>query len=127
MAPRRLRRVRPPTSKPSSPTTDECCRHGCQAATRSAGAYDEELAASGGRPRKIPLTGLDSLTPSERRVAQLAAEDLSNKEIAQSLFVTVKTVEVHVTHVYRKLDIGSRRQLATALRQRQAEPVAAGR
>ena len=55
------------------------------------------------------LTGLDSLTASERRVAQLAAEELSNKEIAQALFVTVKTVEVHLSNVYRKLEIGSRR------------------
>jgi class 3 adenylate cyclase/DNA-binding CsgD family transcriptional regulator len=88
---------------------------------------NEELAATGARPRKILLTGPDSLTASERRVAQLAAEGLSNKEIAQALFVTVKTVEVHLSNVYRKLEIGSRRQLAAALvgRQAEAEPVAA--
>ena len=45
----------------------------------------------------------------------MAAEDLSNKEIAQTLFVTVKTVEQHLGRVYRKLDIGSRRELAAAL------------
>jgi DNA-binding CsgD family transcriptional regulator len=61
------------------------------------------------------LSGLDSLTPSERRVAQMAAEEMSNKEIAQALFVTVKTVEVHLSSVYRKLGIGSRRQLPGAL------------
>jgi DNA-binding CsgD family transcriptional regulator len=60
-------------------------------------------------------TGPDSLTPSERRVALLAADELSNKEIAQSLFVTVKTVEVHLSSAYRKLDVSSRRQLAIAL------------
>ena len=48
-------------------------------------------------------------------MAQLASEELSNKEIAQTLFVTVKTVEVHLSSVYRKLDIPSRRQLAAAL------------
>jgi DNA-binding NarL/FixJ family response regulator len=48
-------------------------------------------------------------------VAELAAQDKSNKEIAQALFVTVKTVEVHLSSVYRKLAINSRRQLATAL------------
>jgi DNA-binding CsgD family transcriptional regulator len=87
---------------------------------------NEELAATGARPRKIVPTGVDSLTASERRVAQLAAEELSNKEIAQSLFVTVKTVEVHLSNVYRKLQIASRRQLASALVGSHAEPVAAG-
>src|SRR5262249_42005071 len=67
---------------------------------------NQELAATGARPRKLVLGGLESLTASERRVAQLAADELSNKDIAQQLFVTVKTVEVHLSHVYRKLDIG---------------------
>jgi DNA-binding CsgD family transcriptional regulator len=61
------------------------------------------------------LRGLESLTASERRVAQLAAEGISNNEIAQALFVTVKTVEAHLSGVYRKLDIQSRRELAGAL------------
>jgi len=87
---------------------------------------NEELAATGARPRKILLTGLDSLTASERRIAQLAADELSNREIAQALFVTVKTVEVHLSNVYRKLEIGSRRQLASALDAPHSEPVAAG-
>ena len=76
---------------------------------------NEELAATGAHARTILLSGLDALTASERRVAQMAAEDLSNKEIAQTLFVTVKTVEQHLGRVYRKLDIGSRRELAAAL------------
>ena len=75
----------------------------------------EELAATGARPRRILLSGRDSLTASERRVAQLAAEGLANKEIAQTLFVTVKTVEVHLSNSYRKLGIRSRRELADAL------------
>jgi DNA-binding CsgD family transcriptional regulator len=74
-----------------------------------------ELAATGARPRKLVVTGLESLTASERRVAELAAQDLSNKEIAQALFVTVKTVEVHLSSVYRKLELSSRRQLGAAL------------
>lgn len=74
-----------------------------------------ELIAAGGRPRRPVLTGLDSLTPSERRVAQLAAADLSNREIAQQLFVTTRTVEGHLTHTYQKLAISSREQLAGAL------------
>ena len=76
---------------------------------------NDELAATGARPRKVVHTGLETLTASERRVAQLAADDMSNKDIAQALFVTVKTVEVHLSSVYRKLDISSRRQLASTL------------
>ena len=76
---------------------------------------NEEIAATGARPRKVPRTGLDALTTSERRVAQLAADGTSNKEIAQTLFVTIKTVEVHLSHAYRKLEISSRAQLDTAL------------
>lgn len=74
-----------------------------------------ELRAAGGRPRHVLRSGADALTPSERRVAELAAEGLTNKEIAQSLFVTLKTVELHLTNTYRKLDISSRRALAGAL------------
>ena len=58
---------------------------------------------------------MDSLTPSERRVAQMAADGGTNREIAQALFVTQKTVEVHLSSVYRKLDIASRSQLSKAL------------
>jgi DNA-binding NarL/FixJ family response regulator len=61
------------------------------------------------------LSGLESLTPSERRVAELAAQGPTNREIAQALFVTPKTVEVHLSHVYRKFGISSRSQLASAL------------
>jgi DNA-binding CsgD family transcriptional regulator len=76
---------------------------------------NEEIAATGARPRKILQAGLDALTASERRVAQLAADGMSNKEIAQTLFVTIKTVEVHLSHAYRKLQISSRTQLDKAL------------
>jgi DNA-binding CsgD family transcriptional regulator len=76
---------------------------------------NEELAATGAHARTILLSGLDALTASERRVAQMAAQDMSNKEIAQALFVTVKTVEQHLGRVYRKLGIRSRRQLGAAL------------
>ena len=74
-----------------------------------------EIAATGARPRKVLQTGLDALTASERRVAQLAADGMSNKEIAQALFVTIKTVEVHLSHAYRKLEISSRAKLENAL------------
>jgi DNA-binding CsgD family transcriptional regulator len=75
----------------------------------------EELLASGARPRRTRLSGVDSLTASERRVARMAASGLSNPEIAQRLFVTRKTVEVHLSHCYRKLGISSRTALGEAL------------
>src|SRR5262249_53126160 len=74
-----------------------------------------ELAATGARPRRLMLSGLETLTPSERRVAELAADNLTNKDIAQALFVTPKTVEVHLSSVYPKLQISSRAQLPDAL------------
>jgi DNA-binding CsgD family transcriptional regulator len=74
-----------------------------------------ELRATGARPRRPAITGPAALTESERRVAVLAARGLSNVEIAQSLFVTIKTVEGHLAHCYRKLAITSRHQLVVAL------------
>ena len=74
-----------------------------------------ELYAAGGRPRREALTGPESLTPSERRVAELAAAGQSNRDIARALYVTPKTVEVHLTSVYRKLGIRSRAGLPEAL------------
>lgn len=76
----------------------------------------EELLACGARPRRLVLSGVESLTVSERRVAQMAAGGMSNPEIAQALFVTRKTVEAHLHQAYRKLDITSREQLVEALR-----------
>lgn len=74
-----------------------------------------ELRAGGGRPPQLELSGLAALTPSERRVCDLAAQDMSNREVAQSLFVTEKTVELHLTNAYRKLGIRSRFQLASVI------------
>jgi DNA-binding CsgD family transcriptional regulator len=74
-----------------------------------------ELAAIGLRPRTADRTGADSLTPSERRVVELAAAGGTNREIAQTLFVTQKTVETHMGRAFRKLTISSRRQLPDVL------------
>jgi DNA-binding CsgD family transcriptional regulator len=79
------------------------------------GAALEELRASGARPRRLQLTGVEALTPMERRTATLASEGLTNREVAQSLFLTVRTVEMHLTHAYRKLGVASRRELGRAL------------
>jgi DNA-binding CsgD family transcriptional regulator len=75
-----------------------------------------ELAAAGGRPRRVQLGGPASLTPSESRIAGLAAAGQTNREIAEALFVTPKTVEVHLTSVYRKLGIKTRADLKETLR-----------
>ena len=74
-----------------------------------------ELYATGARPRTAERSGPGALTPSERRVAELAAAGRTNKEIAQALYVTLKTVEVHLSSSYQKLGIGSRRELEVAL------------
>lgn len=74
-----------------------------------------ELAAAGARPRTAAFHGVAALTASESRVAALAAGGQTNRDIAQALFVTPKTVEVHLSSAYRKLGIQSRRELAAAL------------
>ena len=75
----------------------------------------EEALAAGARPRRPWASGVQALTPSELRVARLAAQDVGNREIAQALFITTKTVSDHLTSAYRKLNISSRGQLATAM------------
>ena len=84
-------------------------------ATRLAEQATVGLVAAGGRPRRAPTRGAEALTPSERRVADLAVTGAKNREIAQALFVTEKTVETHLRHAFRKLGVGSRAQLAAAL------------
>jgi DNA-binding CsgD family transcriptional regulator len=84
-----------------------------------------ELAAGGGRPPPAETEGLAALTPAERRVAALAAQGPTNREIAQTLFVTEKTVEIHLSRAYRKLGIRSRWQLAEFAGRTDGEAVAA--
>jgi DNA-binding CsgD family transcriptional regulator len=98
----------------------ELLRRGLDAATRCGGLAlarraREELIAAGAKPRRERISGVDSLTASELRVARLAAEGLTNRQIAQALFITMKTVSAHLGHVYAKLDIGDRAELAGAL------------
>lgn len=75
----------------------------------------DELAAAGGRPQRAVLGGVESLTASERRVAEMAAAGLTNREIAQRLFVTVKAVQWHLRNCYRKLSVSSREELPAVL------------
>jgi DNA-binding CsgD family transcriptional regulator len=74
---------------------------------------DEAIAyAQRGRgERKRPASGWESLTPAERDVARLICEGLANKEIAARLFVSPRTVQAHLSHIYAKLGITSRVQL----------------
>ncbi|MEA2619023.1 MAG: hypothetical protein QOE72_4806 [Chloroflexota bacterium] len=76
---------------------------------------ETELRATGARPRRVLLTGLEALTASELRIAELAAQGLTNRQIAQHLFVTARTVEGHLTNVFTKLDVSTRIELSGAL------------
>jgi DNA-binding CsgD family transcriptional regulator len=89
-------------------------RGGVTALSRRA---QEELVATGAHSRRAASTGVEALTPSERRVADLAAKGRTTRQIASALFVTPKTVEFHLRHIYRKLDVpSSRAELTRALR-----------
>ena len=92
--------------------------HRCGAPPLQRRLHDELLAA-GARPRRVAVTGAESLTPSERRIATMAARAMTNRDIAQALFVTPKTVEMHLHNAFHKLGVSSRTQLPRAL----AEPV----
>ena len=84
---------------------------GCGAGPLAARARDE-LRAAGARPRRPWRTGVDALTPSELRVARLACDGRSNREIAGELYVTLKAIEGHLARAYAKLGIEGRGQLA---------------
>ena len=75
----------------------------------------DELRATGARPRRPDVSGVDSLSAQERRVAAMATQGLSNREIAEALFLTRRTVEMHLTGAYRKLDVSGRQDLPAAL------------
>ena len=77
---------------------------------------EAELRATGAKPRRVALSGVEALTASERRVAELAGDGLTNREIAQALFVTMRTVEGHLTRVFAKLELSSRDELPDVLR-----------
>jgi DNA-binding CsgD family transcriptional regulator len=74
-----------------------------------------ELIATGARPRRASLRGPGALTPAELRTAEMAASGMSNREVAQALFVSTKTVETQLSQAYAKLGIGSRSELTEAL------------
>jgi len=85
----------------------------------------QELKATGARVSRPGLTGVNALTASEHRIASMAAAGMRNRDIAQALFVTVKTVETHLGHIYDKLNLTGRTQLTAALEEREAAANAA--
>jgi DNA-binding CsgD family transcriptional regulator len=96
--------------EPLSRALDLAGRGGMRALENRARA---ELLAAGSRPRRTACSGWEALTPAERRVATLAAGGCGNREIAQQLFVTRRTVETHLTHAFQKLGVSTRAELAT--------------
>ncbi len=78
----------------------------------------QELRASGETARKRDPSTLLNLTPMERKVAELVAQGLSNKEIARRLQLSVRTVESHVRNALAKVGVPNRTQLATWIRDR---------
>jgi DNA-binding CsgD family transcriptional regulator len=91
--------------QPLADGLDLACRCGARALVQRA---REELHAAGSRPRRMMRTGVESLTPSELRVVRMAAAGASNRDIAQELYITPKTVEGHLGHAYLKLDLSGR-------------------
>ena len=87
---------------------------GCQARPIAEHAR-AELRAAGGRPRRDRRRGVEALTPSELRVARMAADGQTNRQIAHGLYLTIKTVETHLAHAYAKLGISNRGELPNAL------------
>jgi DNA-binding NarL/FixJ family response regulator len=87
---------------------------GC-GARRLAARARQELTATGARPRRVWRSGVEALTPSELRIVRLAGDGRTNREIAQELYVTLKTVEGHLSRAYTKLGIDGRAELSRVL------------
>ncbi len=102
-----VRRCAGPTSAPRRASR-------CGAATLARRAYDE-LLATGETVRRHSPIGVESLTPSERRVSRMAASGVTNRQIAEALFLTIKTIESHLAAAFDKLGVHSRGELPRAL------------
>ncbi|MDO9354155.1 MAG: helix-turn-helix transcriptional regulator, partial [Solirubrobacteraceae bacterium] len=87
----------------------------CGTGTRVGSQARVELAAAGGRAPKVIGSGVGALTASERRIVELAMEGLSNPQVAQTLYISRRTVESHLASAYGKLGISGRRELSGVL------------
>ena len=108
----------------------EPLREGLELANRCGSSLEtdramDELRAAGARPRRPTRRDVDALSPQERRIAAMAADGLGNREIAEALFLARRTVEMHLTSAYRKLDVAGREALSEAM-ERTTESRAAG-
>jgi DNA-binding CsgD family transcriptional regulator len=88
--------------------------HRCGASALTTRAR-EELRLAGARPRRLALSGRDALTASELRVVDLARQGMSNKQIAQALFISEHTVETHLRRIFAKLGVSSRAAMVAVL------------
>jgi DNA-binding NarL/FixJ family response regulator len=86
--------------------------YGACGAKADAAGVRATIAGKAPRPRDRPRFGLAALTKTERRVADLVADGLSNGDIAAQLYVSRRTIETHISAAYRKLEVGSRIELA---------------
>ena len=111
----RRKRRRAAATEPLTAGMDLAHRSGSSALAARART---ELLACGSRPRRFARSGRDALTASELRVARMAAQGMTNRDIAQALFITIRTVTTHLGHTYEKLDIAGREQLAEKLADR---------
>jgi DNA-binding CsgD family transcriptional regulator len=109
--------------EPLSRALDLAHRNGALAVAKRA---HDELLASGAKPRRQSVSGIDSLTPAERRIAGLAAQGLTNRAIAEALFLARSTVAWHLRRVFSKLEIDSRTDLGTLMTLDAAEPTVLG-
>jgi DNA-binding CsgD family transcriptional regulator len=108
----RARGLRQPARESLAQALDLADRCG---ALRVADRARAALLATGARPRRAALTGVGALTPAELRTARMAAQGMSNREIAQALFVSIKAVEGQLSQSYAKLGIHGRLELHGAL------------
>jgi DNA-binding CsgD family transcriptional regulator len=113
----------PSTGPPGCGTWPTVARPYCQVPQQLSTDEAVAYARRGRGERKRPDSGWESLTPAEHDVVGLVCEGLGNKEVATRLFVSPRTVQAHLAHVYTKLGINSRVQLVQEVARRASASV----